>query len=129
MSAVNNYVTGQNPLDGQQQSNLIALDVINQDPEALGYTAQVLSQATGKPAVDWIALLTGVWNTAKAANIPGVSDALYKVENQVIGVSGSLIQETVSHKIARFISDNMVLVFAGGVGLIFLIVFLVGRRS
>jgi hypothetical protein len=130
MSAVNNYVTGQNPLDGAQQSNLIALDVINQDPEALSYTAQALAQATGKNPVDWIALLVGLWNTAKSANIPGVSDALKKVEGGVIvpAVNG-IVEETVTQKIARFIKDNMLLVFGGVAGVLLLIVFLSGRRK
>lgn len=130
MSAVNNFVTGQNPLDGAQQSNLIALDVVNESPEALSYTAQALSQTTGKSAVDWIAILTGLWNTAKSANIPGVSDALNKVENNVIiPVAQDLAEQTLSQKIACFIKDNLVLCIGGAVGVVLLIVFLAGSKS
>ncbi|MDH6309786.1 hypothetical protein M2451_002030 [Dysgonomonas sp. PFB1-18] len=128
MSAVNNFVTGQNPLDGVQQSNLIALDVINKDPEALSYTAQALSQATGKSAVDWIAILTGLWNTAKVANIPGVSDTVKRIEGEIlVPTVTNMVEETIVQKISRFIKDNMLLVFGGAVGIILLIVFLSGR--
>lgn len=129
MSAVNNYVVGINPLDGKQQSNLIALDVVNKEPEALAYTAQALSQASGKSAVDWIALLTGLWNTAKSANIPGVSDTVKKAEDQMIGVAGQFAAESISQRIARFIRDNMLLVFGGVVLLFGLLFFAFGRRS
>jgi hypothetical protein len=129
LSAVNNFVVGQNPLDGAQQSNLIALDVVNQSPEALSYTAQALQQTTGKSAVDWIALLTGLWNTAKNANIPGVSDAVKKAEDQIVGTVVNVAEESFTYKIGRFFKDNMLLIAGGVLGLVLLIVFLGGKRS
>lgn len=129
LSAVNNYVTGQEPLSGAQQSNLIALDVVNQDPEALAYTAEALAVPTKKKAVDWVALLSGLWNTAKAADIPGVSDALKKAEGQALTVVTGVVEETTAQKLARFIKDNMLLVIGGAVALILLVMFSLGRRT
>lgn len=126
MSAVNNFVAGNQPLDGAQQSNIMALEVVNKDPEALAYTAQALSQATGKSAVNWVAILTGLWNTAKAANIPKVSDSMRKAESQVLDVAVSVAEETAVQKTARIVREYGIWI-AGGV--ILLIALLLFRRK
>lgn len=118
MSSVNNFVSGSEPLSGAQQSNIIALDVVNSDPEALAYTASALAQATGKSSVDWIAILTGLWNTAKSANIPNVSNAIQKAENQAVGVAVSIAQETAVQKIARIVREYGIWI-AGAIILLF----------
>lgn len=127
MSSVNNFVSGNNPLDGAQQSNIMALDVVNKDPEALAYTAQALAQTTGKSAVDWVAILTGLWNTTKAANIPKVSAALQKAENQAVGVAYTIAEETAVQKVARIVREYGIWI-AGGVILLFALILSSKRR-
>ncbi|MBF0574414.1 hypothetical protein [Dysgonomonas sp. GY617] len=127
MSEMNNFVSSSEPLSGAQQSNLLALDVVNKSPEALAYTSQALAQTTGKPAVDWIAILTGLWNTAKKANIPGVSNALIKAEDQAVGVVTDIAEETAVQKIARIVRNYGIWIF-GGVILLFALLLTSKRR-
>jgi hypothetical protein len=128
MTAVNNYVRGSDPLDGEQQSNLIALDVVSKSPEALDYTASALAAASGQSKVDWLTLITGLYNTARDSNIPGVSDKLQDIEGRVVGSAGDVIVDSVSRKIGLFIRNNFLLVLGGVLLLIGLIFYLFGSR-
>lgn len=127
MTSVNNFVSGSEPLSGAQQSNIMALDVVNSDPEALAYTASALAQTTGKSSVDWVAILTGLWNTAKNANIPKVSGAIQNAENQAIGVVTTIAEETAVQKTARIVREYGLWI-AGGVILLFAFVLTSKRR-
>lgn len=125
----NNFVTGTDPLSGEQQSSLLGIETVMESPEQLGVFAQRLSDSTGGDKVDWIALLSGLWNTAKQGNIPGVSDELKKFEQQATGVIGGVAADTVASKIAVFVRDNMLLLFGGAVALVLFIFYLLGKRK
>jgi hypothetical protein len=128
LMAVNNFVSGQQPLSGAQQSNLIALDVVNSDPEALAYTASALQQTTGKSAIDWIGVLGGILSAAKSANIPGVNDAIAKVEGAVVSSALGYANTTFIQKVGKFVTDNVFWIL-GGVGVVVIAVFALGKSK
>ncbi|MDR0824308.1 MAG: hypothetical protein LBN74_04395 [Prevotella sp.] len=127
MLAMTNFVSGVEPLSGEQQSNILALDVVNQSPEALAYTAEALAQTTGKNAVDWVAILTGLWNTAKEANIPGVSNWVQNAESKAVDAAMAVAGETVTQKIARFLKDYGFIIL-GGVAVVTVVVLVSKKR-
>lgn len=124
----NNFVAGTDPLSGEQQSSLLGIETVMNSPEQLDTFAQRLSDSSGGNKVDWIALLSGLWQTAKQGNIPGVSDELKKFEHQAIGVVGSVAADSIANRIARFIRDNILLILGGTVALILFVAYSFGKR-
>lgn len=122
MSAINNFTTTGGQLDGAEASNILALDVVNKSPEALAYTASALSQTTGSSSVDWVSILTGLWDTAKKANIPSVSDKLEQIEDKVYGAAKEAVTTTGKKKFSDWLYENWQLVAGGALALAFIVV-------
>jgi hypothetical protein len=124
----NNFIAGTDPLSGAQQSSILGLDVVMQSPEQIDMIATRLADDTGGNKIDWIAILTGLYDTAKRGNIPGVSDELKKFETQSTGIVAQVAVDSLSNKIAKFISQNFLLVLGGVILLIGFIFYSFGKK-
>lgn len=126
--ANNNFIAASDPLSGAQQSSLLGLEVVSQSPEQIDQVSQRVSNSLGGDKVDWVAFFTGLWNTGKQSNVLGTAEDQKKIEGQVFGAVGSVVADTVSQKIARFIRDNFLLVAGGSVAVVLFIVYSLGKR-
>ena len=124
----NNFIAGSDPLSGAQQSSILGLDVVMTSPTQMDIIASRLADDTGGNKVDWLAILTGIYDTAKRGNIPGVSDELKKFEKQATGVVAQVAVDSLSNKIAKFISNNLLIVVGGIILLIGFIFYSFGRK-
>ncbi|HMM02733.1 MULTISPECIES: hypothetical protein [unclassified Dysgonomonas] len=125
---VNNFVSGTDPLSGAQQSNLLGLDVVMESSTQVDSIATRLADSSGGNKTDWIALITGLWQTAKQSNIFGTAKDQQKIEGELGYAVGAVVADTVSQKVARFIRDNFLLVVGGTVTLILFIAYSLGKR-
>lgn len=125
---VNNFVSGTDPLSGAQQSNLLGLDVVMESTDQVDSIATRLADSSGGNKTDWIALITGLWQTAKESNVFGTAKDQQKIEDQASGVVGSIVAETVTQKIARFLRDNMLMVIVG-TGVVLFVAYSLGKRK
>lgn len=122
MSAINNFTLTGGQLDGAEASNILALDVVNKEPEALAYTASALQQTTGTPSVDWVKIITGLWNTAKDVGIPSVSGKLEEIEDKVYGAAKDVVTNTGKKAFSDWLYDNWMYVTGGVLAVVVLLV-------
>lgn len=123
----NNFIAGSDPLSGAQQSSILGLDVVMSSPAQVDAIATRLADDTGGNKIDWVAILTGVYDTVKHGNIPGISDELKKFEKNAAGVVAQVAVDSVSAKIGKFISQNFLLCLGGVILLIGLIFYSFGK--
>lgn len=126
-NVVNNFVTGTDPLSGSQQSALLGLDVVMTSPEQVDSIAQRLSDTSGGNKVDWIALITGLWNTAKNSNVLGTSRDQQRIEGDATQIVGAVAAESITRRIACFLRENALMVVVG-FGVFTFIVYSCGKR-
>lgn len=125
---VNNFVSGTDPLSGAQQSNLLGLDVVMESSTQVDSIATRLADSSGGNKTDWIALITGLWQTAKQSNVFGTANDQQRLENQVSGAVSSVVTETLIQKTARFLRENTLTVVIGA-GVVLFIAYSLGKRK